>query len=115
MARNSLRRIERQIAALQSKAEKLKRQEKTPALREIVTLMRKHDLSLADIRGAISGRGRGGKAGRKASSLRGRKVKPMYRNPKTGETWSGRGRTAGWLAALEKAGQKRAAFLIKKR
>jgi len=39
----------------------------------------------------------------------------MYRNSKTGETWSGRGRTARWLAAAEKAGRKRTEFLIKKK
>jgi DNA-binding protein H-NS len=30
-----------------------------------------------------------------------------YRNPKTGETWSGRGRSPGWLA-----GKNRERFLI---
>ena len=46
--------------------------------------------------------------------MRGRKVKPLYRNPKTGETWSGRGRPARWIAAAEKAGHKRTEYLIKK-
>jgi DNA-binding protein H-NS len=32
---------------------------------------------------------------------------PKYRNPKTGETWSGRGRAPGWLA-----GKNRERFLI---
>ena len=32
---------------------------------------------------------------------------PKYRNPKTGETWSGRGRAPGWLA-----GKNRDKFLI---
>jgi DNA-binding protein H-NS len=32
---------------------------------------------------------------------------PKYRNPKTGETWSGRGRAPGWLA-----GKNRDRFLI---
>lgn len=27
---------------------------------------------------------------------------PKYRNPKTGETWSGRGRPPGWLAGRNK-------------
>lgn len=38
-------------------------------------------------------------------------VEAKYRGPK-GETWTGRGRTPGWLAALEAAGQKRESFLI---
>jgi DNA-binding protein H-NS len=32
---------------------------------------------------------------------------PKYRNPKTGETWSGRGRAPGWLT-----GKNRERFLI---
>ena len=36
-----------------------------------------------------------------------------YRDPKTGETWSGRGRMAGWLAAKQKAGEKIAKYLVK--
>ncbi|MDE1180337.1 H-NS histone family protein [Paraburkholderia sp.] len=32
---------------------------------------------------------------------------PKYRNPKTGETWSGRGRAPGWLA-----GKNRERYLI---
>ena len=40
-------------------------------------------------------------------------VKPKYRNPATGEVWSGRGRTAGWLAAKVKAGEKAQRYLVK--
>ena len=51
---------------------------------------------------------------RKAGSVKGTKVAPKYRHPKTGETWSGRGGTAGWLARESKAGKKREDFLIAK-
>jgi DNA-binding protein H-NS len=51
---------------------------------------------------------------RKAGSVKGTKVAPKYRHPKTGETWSGRGGTAGWLAREIKAGKKREDFLIAK-
>lgn len=40
------------------------------------------------------------------------RVAAKYRDPKTGDTWSGRGRMAGWLAAKVKAGQKAEKFLI---
>jgi DNA-binding protein H-NS len=107
--------IERRIRALQAKAEKLRVRDKKPALNEIAGLMKEHDISIAEVRAIASGRAkrRANGRGNGASTLRGRKVKPMYKNPKTGETWSGRGRTAGWLAALEKAGRKREQFLIK--
>ncbi|HDR9377078.1 TPA: H-NS histone family protein, partial [Burkholderia multivorans] len=35
-----------------------------------------------------------------------RTLPPKYRNPKTGETWSGRGRAPAWL------GKNRTRFLI---
>jgi len=49
---------------------------------------------------------------RRAGSIKGTKVAPKYRHPKTGETWSGRGGTAGWLAREIKAGRKKEDFLI---
>jgi DNA-binding protein H-NS len=45
-------------------------------------------------------------------ALKGRKVAAKYLDPKTGETWSGRGATAGWVAAHEKQGRKRDQYLI---
>jgi DNA-binding protein H-NS len=55
-----------------------------------------------------------GVAPRRAGSIKGIKVAPKYRHPKTGETWSGRGGTAGWLAREIKAGRKKEDFLIAK-
>jgi DNA-binding protein H-NS len=49
---------------------------------------------------------------RRAGSIKGTKVAAKYRHPKTGETWSGRGGTAGWLAREIKAGRKKEDFLI---
>jgi len=42
-----------------------------------------------------------------------RKVKPKYRHPTTGETWSGRGRMARWLRDEIEAGAKKEDFLIR--
>ena len=55
-----------------------------------------------------------GGTGRKAGSIKGIKVAPKYRHPRTGETWSGRGGVAGWLAREIKSGKKREDFLIAK-
>jgi DNA-binding protein H-NS len=109
----SLKTIERRIEALKLQAEKLKTRNKKPAIREITRLMRKHDISVDDLRGTSGGRSARGARGGK-SPLKGRRVKAMYRNPKTGESWSGRGRAARWIVAAEKAGHKRTEFLIKK-
>jgi DNA-binding protein H-NS len=52
---------------------------------------------------------------RRASSLKGRKVAPKYRNPKNrSETWAGRGAMPRWLAAEIKKGKKREDFAIRK-
>ena len=42
-----------------------------------------------------------------------RALKARYRNPATGEVWSGRGRMARWLAAKVKAGEKAQRYLVK--
>jgi DNA-binding protein H-NS len=38
--------------------------------------------------------------------------KVKYRDPKTGATWSGRGRTAKWLVELEAQGKKRDDYAV---
>jgi len=53
-----------------------------------------------------TGAKRGPKKGR-----RGAAAKIKYRDPKSGETWSGRGRMARWLAAKVKAGEKQEKYL----
>lgn len=52
--------------------------------------------------------------GKQSRSAKGTKVAPKYQHPKTGETWSGRGGVAGWLAREIKNGKKREDFLIAK-
>ena len=39
-------------------------------------------------------------------------VKPKYRDPKTNETWSGRGRMASWLKSKQDAGENIEKYLI---
>ena len=77
-------------------------------IEQIQTLMTQYGLSVDDIaakrrrgRPAGSGAGAGAGAGAKREPL-----PPKYQNPKTGETWSGRGRAPAWL------GKNRDRFLI---
>jgi DNA-binding protein H-NS len=44
--------------------------------------------------------------------LRKSKVKAKYRDPKTNETWSGRGRMATWLKSKHDAGEKIEKYLV---
>jgi hypothetical protein len=39
-------------------------------------------------------------------------VNPKYRDPATGETWSGRGRMAGWLKRKQDAGEDVEAYRV---
>jgi DNA-binding protein H-NS len=64
----------------------------------------KRELSLLE-----NGSGNGRAAPRRGPTKRGLKVK--YRDPKSGETWSGRGRMARWLAEKVKAGDKQEKYL----
>ena len=112
MPKRTLENIQKQIDALVSEAKRLKRK-KAPVLRQIARLVRAHGISISEIRAAVGGRVKRKTTARKRR--RGsRKYAVKYRNPKTGETWSGQGRTARWIAAAEKAGRKRTEFLVKK-
>jgi DNA-binding protein H-NS len=113
MPKQTLEAVQKRIDGLMAVARRLTRK-RAPALRRIVTLARTNGISFFEIRTALAGGGKRRRKSRKPGR-RTRKVAPMYRNAKTGETWSGRGRPARWLAAAEKAGRKREEFRIKKR
>jgi DNA-binding protein H-NS len=50
--------------------------------------------------------------GGKPGGTKGSKVPPKYRHPDSGETWSGRGGVAGWLARELATGSRLEDFLI---
>ena len=78
----TLEEMERQIAELTRKANDLRQAERNKAIAQIRQLMSKHGLDISDI----------GQAGTAKRAGSGNKVAPKYRNPETGETWTGRGR-----------------------
>jgi DNA-binding protein H-NS len=47
-------------------------------------------------------------------SLKGRKLSPKYRDPKTKATWAGRGAMPVWMRDAIKGGRKREDFLVSK-
>ncbi len=110
MARpQSLDVLRRRIRELQAKAEKLEQTEK-PGIKQLRALLKKYRLGAADVKIALRAAGQTGRG----SKLKGRKVKPKYRNPdKRSETWTGRGRMPLWMATLVKNGKKPDDFLIK--
>lgn len=90
-------------AELEKQIEDTRRQEKTDAVARVRALMAEHGLTLAD----LSARS---KSAAKRST--GRKVAPKYRDPATGNTWSGRGLQPKWLRAAIAAGKKIGDFAL---
>ena len=84
--------IQEQIAALQKEAEEIRKQEIASVIAEIKAKMAEYGITVDDLGSAARGRGRK----RAASGV------AKYRDPATGEQWTGKGRKPGWLAqALE--------------
>lgn len=106
--RASLKTIEAQIRALEAKAETIRQAEK-PGITQLKAILKKYKLSQSDIEQAMNGHGAAGKR----SALRGKKVKPKYRNPANrSETWTGRGLKPRWMVAAMKGGKKLEDFAI---
>ncbi len=103
--------LEEQAAALQDQIETARRAEHTDAVAKIKALMEKHGVTLSELGGG--GKAGGGRTQRAAKAGNpGRKVAPKYRNPATGDTWSGRGLQPNWLKAAIASGKKIEDFSI---
>lgn len=77
--------IQAQIAELQTQAEKARKEELTSAIAQVKALMAQYGITMEDLQGIT-------KKTRKSSP-----VKAQYRDPVSGNEWSGRGRTPKWL------------------
>lgn len=108
--------IEKEITKLQKKAEALQTKRRKPVISSIVASMREYNITPEEITAAFGGSTKAARAasGRKAAApaAKKRQVAPKYRHPKSGETWSGRGKAPRWLTAEEAAGNSRETFLI---
>jgi DNA-binding protein H-NS len=67
---------------------------------------------VAKRRGRPRANGNGSANGGTLTKVRRGKVKAKYRDPKTNETWSGRGRMAGWLKSKQETGEKIDKYLV---
>lgn len=84
--------VEQRIA-LDAQIEALCKQEMSAAVTQARELVATYGLTEADV---FPG-------GRKASSAKGSTVAPKYRNPATGETWTGRGKAPKWIRDEDRA------------
>lgn len=93
--------LKAQAEALLKQAEAARRAEIAFVVAEIQARMKEYGITLEDLKG-----------GAKKTKARAA-VAAKYRNPATGESWSGRGRTPKWLAEELAKGRSREEFLIK--
>ncbi|WMY11301.1 H-NS family nucleoid-associated regulatory protein [Paraburkholderia phenoliruptrix] len=92
----TLEAIQARMKKLQAQADALATRETAKVLETIHELMAKHGLTTADIDAHVGGKKRGPKPGAKAAAKAASTV-ANYRDPKTGATWSGRGRAPSWI------------------
>ena len=99
--------IEKEIQKLKDDARALQERHRAPALDSIVKAMLEYDIQPEDVSTAY-------RTATKTSRRSGAKqtIAPKYRDPSSGQTWSGRGRTPRWLTAAEEQGRHRDDFLI---
>ncbi len=92
-----------QKEALERQIEQTKKEERAAAIAKVRELMAQYGLTLADL------------SNKPASKFAGKplgKVAAKYRDPSTGETWSGRGLHPKWLRAALAAGRKLEDFTV---
>ncbi len=103
----TLKALHARIAKLQAQAETIAKRESSAIMDRIRELMETHRLTPDDI-AAHFGKRTPGRKGNVATKASGYKVAPKYANPKTGATWTGRGRAPEWIANVK----DRSKFLI---
>ncbi len=113
-----LAKIKKQREALEAKEKVLLSRANEKIISEIVTLARKHNVTIAELTAAL-GKAKGirkAKTSRapakKSTDKRTAKVAPKYRNPAdAAKTWTGRGKAPLWVQALKTAGTLDAALI----
>jgi DNA-binding protein H-NS len=93
---STLQSLQARIEALQAKADALLAKQSESVLQKIHELMSRHGLSVSDIE-HYSGKRK--KTARPSTAKKQSAI--AYQNPKTGATWSGRGRAPGWIANVK--------------
>lgn len=86
----SLKEIQAQIEQLQQQAAAQREQELSGAIQQIRDLMQEYGLTVDDLQPS-----RKKNTAKKSGAV-------QFRNPQTGDTWSGRGRMPNWLAGKDK-------------
>ncbi len=102
--------IEKEILRLQRQMKTLKVKQRRPIIASIVRSMQDNEITIEEIAHALdSSKRRATKSDSQPKTV----LPPKYRNPATGDTWTGRGRPPRWILDADAAGKKRDSFLIK--
>ena len=96
---STYKQIQDQIKQLQQQAEELRKKELGNAISKIKSIMAEYGISVSHL----------GMGVKKKNPRTRVPLAPKYRNPATGETWSGRGKAPKWIDQKNKE-----KFLIKK-
>ena len=91
-----------QKAELDSKIAALQTESRARAIAQAKALMAEYDLSVADVSGSSS----------RSKGPGGSKVAAKYRNPATGDSWTGRGLKPNWLKAELERGRALEEFTV---
>lgn len=100
---SSLQDLLAQKAELERQISEARRTERSEAVAKVRALMAEHGLTAADLVA---------KASSPRASTSGRKVAAKYRDPATGQTWTGRGLKPKWLAAALESGKQLNDFAV---
>ena len=93
----TLEAITTKIKRLQEQAEAIRLKQASATLARIAELMRDSGMTVADIEAHVGGKKRKGRAAKQNAAGRAAAV-AKYQDPKSGATWSGRGRAPAWIA-----------------
>ena len=113
---NQINAAEAQIRQLREKLEAQKSEERRTAISQAKALVQSHGISASEL-GLSAGKGRGqaksARATQAAKPGKSRtKVAAKYRDPATGNTWTGRGKTPNWLSTKLAAGKTKADYAV---
>lgn len=96
--------IQKQIAALNKRAETIRKTELAFAANKIKALMARYGLTVEDLGSATTASktptDKAAKATRKAAGPKTPGL-PKYQDPKSGKTWTGNGKAPGWIAGAK--------------
>jgi len=110
MAKDTLSDLLAQKAALEKQIASFQREQRGEAIAKIKALMAEYGLTLADVGNASAAKP--AVVAKKKTKAAGSKVAAKYRNPATGDTWSGRGLKPKWMTAALAAGASISDFAL---